>query len=275
MATAFFPAHHNSCACHPDDDGSACVFRTKGRLRHFRSHQAAFHAGTACRSLYQLRDGLLVLCSYPADGHRSVVRVVRPGEIVGWADAFVSGIHRWEARTLTACSMWEVAAADWHDFHSQDAYRRILALAYAETQLLERAVMQMARLRIEDRLLAFLASFVGSADTLPAAVRLPIRRYDIAEIVGTTPETCSRILRQLQERGVVTWHGADTMVIGRSAASRLLEIADQVDPGEPVEPFVACDRSAAFLPAARTVASAPTCRAFGAAGYSALCPAEA
>ena len=173
-----------------------------------------------------MEDGLLALRRYHPDGGRSVVRVVRSGEIIGWADAFIRGIHRWEAWTLTPCSLWYLPAADWVSFHPAAAHDHILALAYAESQQLEMAVMRLSSLKAEDRLLAFLVSLADRPDAFPAVVHIPLRRADIAEAVAITAESCSRILHRLNDQGMVSWTDPHTAVIDRRAAARVAGVID-------------------------------------------------
>jgi len=203
-----------------------CLFPRKGRLKSFAVHETVFQQDTGCRGLWCLRDGLLALRRYHPDGQLSVVRVVRPGEIIGWADAFITGIHRWEGWTLTTSSVWHLSAADWSSYHPGNSHDHILALAYAESQHLERAVLRLSALKAEDRLLAFLLSLADSLDTFPVTVRTPLQRGDIAAAVSITPESCSRILHRLADQDLVTWPNPHIAVIDERAVARVGEAID-------------------------------------------------
>jgi CRP-like cAMP-binding protein len=212
---------HVAMGAHP-----GCLFPQKGRLRKFPVREVVFHQDTGCRGLYRLREGLMALRRYHPDGQRSVVRVVRPGEIVGWADAFITGLHRWEGWMLTAGSLWYMPAVEWSALHPGDAQVHILSLAYAESRRLESALLGLSRLRAEDRVLFFLFSLAENPVDFPAVVDISVRRGDIAEVAAITAESCSRVLQRLEKRGWVTWLNPRTMVLDEAAAARVAEVVD-------------------------------------------------
>lgn len=227
IPAAIIQCPHTRTDCSRAFAGShpACVFPLKGRIRRFDLHETIFQQETGCRGLYCLRDGLLALRRYYPDGRRAVVRMMRPGEIFGWADAFITGLHRWEGWTLTAGSLWTLPAADWMAWHPDTPYRHMLTLAYAESQHLENAVLR-SNLRVEDRMLAFLLSLADRSDRFPVTIRTPLRRADLAEVVAITPESCSRVMKRLQKLGMVYWHSQDTIVIHERAAAQVAGVVD-------------------------------------------------
>jgi len=216
-----FECSHFAIGAHP-----GCLFPQKGQLKRFALHETVFRQGAGCRGIWRVRDGLLALRRHHPDGRRSVVRVVRPGEIFGWSDAFMTETHRWEGWTLTASSLWYMPASDWASYHPGDAHDHILALAFSESQQLEKAVLRLSALKAEDRLLAFLLSLADGLDTFPVVVRTPLRRGDIADAVAITPESCSRILHRLEEQGLVTWRRTHTAVIDERAVARVAEVME-------------------------------------------------
>ncbi len=212
---------HVAMGAHP-----GCLFPQRGKLRKSGAREVVFHQDSGCRGLYRLREGLLALRRYHPDGERSIVRVVRPGEIVGWSDAFITGVHRWEGWMLTAGSMWYMPATEWSALHPGDAHAHILSLAYAESQRLESALLGLSKLKAEDRLLFFLFSLAEHPETFPAVVHISVRRGDMAEVAAITPESCSRVLQRLEKRGWVTWTNPSTMVLNEAAAARIAEVVD-------------------------------------------------
>ncbi len=203
-----------------------CLFRQRGVLRPFGLHDVIFQQDSGCRSLYRVKDGLLALRRYHRDGGRTVVRVVRPGETVGWADAFISGVHRWEGWALSSGSLWCLPAADWISGHSDGALSSTLALAFAETKQLENAVLRLSYLTAEQRLLAFLLSLADRPDQYPVMVRSPVRRADLAEVIAIRPESYSRAMSRLQDRGLVKWTAPDTILIEQRAVAMVAEVID-------------------------------------------------
>ncbi|HIJ62681.1 MAG TPA: Crp/Fnr family transcriptional regulator [Rhodospirillaceae bacterium] len=208
-----------------DGDESARVFTFYGKARQFALHDTLFQQETACRSLYLMGAGLVALRRYYPDGRRVVVRVVRPGEIFGWSDAFITGLHRWEAWALTAGSLWTLPAAEWMALQPGNPYPQILHLGYAESQQLEKAVLR-STLKVEDRLLSFLLSLADGSEQFPAMIPVPFRRMDIADAVGITAESYSRAIKRLEGRGLLSWRSQNIVVIHEPAVAHLSAVVD-------------------------------------------------
>ena len=163
--------------------------------------------GAPSADVWLIRSGILRLQRYSYEGRRQILSLFFAGEIVGFEGEFRDGVS---VETATPSSLCRI---DRRRFDSmvdhKDALRAEL-FRQKQDQLdrLHWLTWSLGALGPEERLSAFLAlsSKFMPYQALPdgtgiLSVRLP--RKDIADLLGTTVETISRILSKLSETGVI------------------------------------------------------------------------
>jgi len=204
------------------------TFFERGRVKEFGAGDVIFSQGSPCCTLYQVRSGLLGLRRYMADGRSVIVRMARPGDVIGWSEAFFNQEHRWEGGALTNGWLCVLPVSVWLDTKEHASQRdRLLGLAYQESLQLENAMSRHAALGAEDRLMSFLLSLASEPESYPVVVRIPLRRMYVSEIVAITRESCSRILARMEKAGAIKWRDRNTLLIAESEARRLAPLVEQ------------------------------------------------
>ncbi len=158
----------------------------------------AVHAGMLVR-------GWLRRVSFGRDGRRRIIGLVQPGELVE-PPSSRSG----ELETATPVRLCRFDRADYDRLRLADPSLRREGLAQGRRELerLRRLSASLATLHPEERLAAFLATSAGAMPWAPLpegggvlAVDLP--RADIADLLGTTVESISRITRKFHGEGLI------------------------------------------------------------------------
>jgi CRP/FNR family transcriptional regulator len=100
-------------------------------------------------------------------------------------------------------------------------------------------VVLLARKNAEERVASFLLSLVrrmGRSSQSPCiAVELPMTRLDMADYLGLTIETVSRVFTRLAKRGYIATAARHEVTILRPTALALLAVDDQEDDRDDVE----------------------------------------
>ena len=94
----------------------------------------------------------------------------------------------------------------------------------------------LGQLGAEERAAHFLVSAArrtGADRKRPAAIELPMTRQDIADYLGLTIETVSRVISKFKRDGLVALEGRHRVILRRM--SDLLELAGEFDDAEPWE----------------------------------------
>lgn len=169
---------------------------------------AAFHQGDEARTFQVLLTGRLKLSQVTSDGQQVTLRYITPGEMFGGIAALNGKPYpasalavapslavRWD-REVFQRHVQEQARLSWKLI--QELSRR-----FSEAQSRFR---EMATERVERRIartLLRLAHQTGRRVEEGVLIDLPLSRQDLAEMIGTTQFTVSRVLSDWERRGLV------------------------------------------------------------------------
>ena len=84
----------------------------------FRAGSSLFQEGAAAQGIFTLRSGMVKLVRSTADGRQRIVRVLRPGDVVG-LEALSDARYDTDAITLTDASVCRIPLAVIHDLDAQ------------------------------------------------------------------------------------------------------------------------------------------------------------
>lgn len=136
-----------------------------------------------------------------ADGRRQVGEFYYAGDLFGLEPG---PDHRFAAEALTDCDIEMVRRGAVRAFAGDaEVDRAILEATYRETERLQEHVLLLGRKSARERVASFLRSLAQRQSG--ADVDLPMGRQDMADYLGLTIETVSRMLTQLQGEAVVAF----------------------------------------------------------------------
>jgi len=184
-----------------------------------------FVEGQAPVGIFLLCKGSVKMSVCAGSGKIVVVRMAKPGEILGLSATLSDRPYELTAETAEACQV---------SFVKQNAYLRFLqdypeACFKVTQQLSERyrlaceEVRWLGLLRAADQRLAKLLLDWSTMHGKPEDyLELPLTQEDIAQLIGTARETVSRLFIHLKNEGVIDWAGPVLIIRNRS---RLKDIA--------------------------------------------------
>ena len=217
--------HQAAMAKHSPDRCTICKTRSTGlicglsrrvrdrveqdRATHvFRRGQSIFYAGTPAHALYVLRSGRVKVFRTWRGGEEQVLRLLGPGELLGYRPLLADEPYVASAEAVEDSTLCIIPAAT-----VRELLRDVPGLAFEllaklarELRLSEDLMMDLIHRPVRQRaarlLLLLFADNQGSSE--PALLRShQLRRQDMARMIGTTPETFSRVLRGFAQRGIV------------------------------------------------------------------------
>ncbi|MGI6082462.1 MAG: Crp/Fnr family transcriptional regulator [Limnochordia bacterium] len=159
--------------------------------------------GTFIEHLVIVADGELKLVRTTSSGREQVIRVLGPGEFFGEMALFTQIELEGDliaAADTGVCMVPRAGVQKLLRVHPELS----LALVEALAQRLYEAEQLIAELGLRDvgqRLAAALLRYAEAAET--NTVSLPISWAELAVRLGTTPETLSRRLRTMTEKGII------------------------------------------------------------------------
>jgi CRP-like cAMP-binding protein len=177
----------------------------KGSAQMVARDGAIYAEGDPARSWYRLLSGSMRVFRVLRDGRRHISDFVFPGQFFGFEPGAVhiQGAEAIEPASVVAYSCERIEQRVAQDPVARQAIRKLLMDQLAAAQ--ER-IMLLGRLNATGRLAAFLlvmAQRRSKANPLGFVAELPMSRIDIADYLGLTVETVSRLFTALRVRGAI------------------------------------------------------------------------
>jgi CRP-like cAMP-binding protein len=169
-----------------------------------------FAQGSPAREVYLIEFGLVKLFRLGQDGQELIVGLRSAGWILGAASVIIRKSHPVTAVTLTNCRIRRIPAQtflnllnsdaqlSWHlhQEHCQEIYNQF-------SQLVGLGCMS-ARHRLEHLLWQLTSALEPDKPQKEIRLELPLKYWEIAELIAITPQYLSRVLKQLQEEGIIS-----------------------------------------------------------------------
>ncbi len=202
----------------PDREWQDFARSQRVKTQRLGEHDAVFYESDPADRVYELLEGAVMLFKLLPDGRRQVVEVVAPGALFG----VVAGkLYDCNAETLTPCV---VRILDRRDLDDNSDFQGHVARCLREQieRLHDHAVL-LGRKSAFERVASFLMRFVpkrGVAGCLgpqgdkdEQVVELTMTRQEIADFLGLTIETVSRVISDLKRRGLIAIEKQDRIRI--------------------------------------------------------------
>ncbi|WP_395670297.1 helix-turn-helix domain-containing protein [Phenylobacterium sp.] len=177
---------------------------TLATTRLFGRDEEVYAQGAPVEHLYRLVRGVVRTTRLTADGRRQVGDFYYAGDLLGLE---VGPDHQFSAEALTDCEVQVVRRGAVRAFAGDAAMdRAILEGIRRELERAQAHVMLLGRRSAREKVAAFLKSMAegcAGARGGPQPVEMPMGRQDMADYLGLTIETVSRMLTQLQDEAVV------------------------------------------------------------------------
>lgn len=199
---------HNSCInlvpifSHLEDSQKDEVLGLINSLN-CKKGEMLYRAGDASDSLYIISSGKIKIYRLSESGKEQLVRILRAGDFTGELALFSETIHEAYAEAMLDTWICTVKRSDLQELLLK--YPSIsLKLLNEFSNRLDNSEKQTARFateKVETRIALFLAEY--AEDHKAINFKLPMSRKDLASYLGTTPETISRKLFELEDAGLI------------------------------------------------------------------------
>ncbi|GGE93509.1 helix-turn-helix domain-containing protein [Stappia taiwanensis] len=185
-------------------------------------HSVVFYEGDNATRFYEVDEGIVMLFKLLPDGRRQVVEILNPGTIFGVS---AGDLYDCSAETLTRTSL---RAFDRREVErSLPLQRHLTRCLLTQMETLHDHAVLLGRKSAIERVSSFLMRLVpqrggigcmgpdkeSASDSLD--VVLTMTRQEIADYLGLTIETVSRVISDLKRRGLVTVERQDRIRINR------------------------------------------------------------
>ncbi|WP_248885329.1 Crp/Fnr family transcriptional regulator [Acidithiobacillus acidisediminis] len=163
-----------------------------------------FTEGAKADAFYLLLSGGIHLIAAAASGDEKIIEIMQPGDLFAEAVAFLGGRYPVTAQAQSATCVLEIPLALF--VQQMEArpqlMRQMLARLSMRLHFLVKELRQLSVENAEQRVVHYLLELTPEGQGR-VQIELPAKKSAIATRLGLTPETLSRVLRKLQNKGLI------------------------------------------------------------------------
>lgn len=187
--------------------------------RRYPAKSTIIYAGDQSDSLYYIIKGSVTVAIEDDDGKEMIVAYLNDGDFFGEMGLFDhQDIRSAWVRAKTACEVGEISYAKFNEI-SEKFPEILVALGAQMAERLRkttRKVGDLAFLDVTGRVARTLLDLCKEPDAMthPDGMQIKITRQEIGRIVGCSREMVGRVLKSLEEQGLVSVKGKTMVVFG-------------------------------------------------------------
>ena len=193
-------------------------FMASAHKRKYPKGSTIIYAGEESESIYYIIKGSVTVLIEDDSGREIIVAYLNEGDFFGEMAMFGEGTRTAWVKSKTDCEVAELANAKFVDISQRDS-GMLYELA---TQLADRLdkttqkVGDLAFLDVTGRVARTLLDLCEQPDAMthPDGMQIKITRQEIGRIVGCSREMVGRVLKTLEDQGLVSVKGKTMVVFG-------------------------------------------------------------
>lgn len=170
----------------------------------YKKGEIIYSAGDQSDSLYIVNKGRIRIYRLSESGKEQLVRILVSGDFTGELALFSESTHESYAEAMVDTEVCMIQRSDLQDFliRFPSISLKILSEFSNRLEKSEKQTTRVSTERVETRLALFLVEHIEN-NRKSMELTLPMSKKDLASYLGTTPETISRKLTELEEAGYI------------------------------------------------------------------------
>lgn len=203
--------------CDLSSDHLAEIDATKA-VNHYKPHQVIFYEGNQPYGLYCVNSGKIKIYKMDVNGRQQIVRLVGPGDIMGYRCLLAGEPYSATAETIeeaTVCFFDKKNFFHVLETHPSTTFHVMTTLA-RDLGRAEKQVTNLVHKNIRERLAELLLTFkarYGEKTPKGIKINISLSREELAELVGTTQESVIRLITEFKNDGLITVKGREIVLL--------------------------------------------------------------
>ena len=192
----------------------------------FAAGEALFWEGDQAGQILEVLEGALRVYKILPDGRRAIMGFIYPGDVLGvsFQDRYL-----FTAEAITAVKVRRFSRGRFFSqVNKSPALRpQLFALLCDEMSAAQDQIMLLGRKSAEERVVSFLLAIHRKCAAPGNEIELPMTRLDMADYLGLTIETVSRMMTSLVRRGLIHSTGRHSVALRKLSALRQISGSDE------------------------------------------------
>jgi CRP-like cAMP-binding protein len=181
----------------------------KFTANHYSKGETIYRQGDSATMLRVVVAGNVKLVAHTLEGEGVLLDMLKPGDFFGNPAAGSHDVYNETAETQTSACILSIRISDFKEVMNRFPSVAMSVLDITADRLNEsrQRIQHLTTLPVKKRLAHILVTLVnkfGEKHSRGLLIQLPLSRKDLADMVGTSAETTSRIMSQFQEDDLIT-----------------------------------------------------------------------
>lgn len=184
----------------------------------FRQGDVIYHQGNPCTGIYSIESGTVGIRRTDDRGHAILLRLAHAGDTIGSSDYFGGVGYTASAETLADATICFIEGATVRALMETNGSLGLQFLVHVARHLnfAREYILQQAYLPVRTRLLHLLLELrehhAALDDQGAITISAPLTRQDMADLLGTRPETIARTFQALERDGILSYMGRTVII---------------------------------------------------------------
>ena len=165
-----------------------------GAVSFYPADAMIYAQGDATGPLYLVEFGTVRVCQLTPDGRRQITSFCYAGDVFGLEPG---DEHEFCAESVDGAGVRLLRPSNAGGFA-----QKLLSLALRRFARMQAHLVLLGRLSANEKMASFLLDLMDRQES-DDVINLPMQRSDIADYLGLTFETVSRVLRVLKDKGLI------------------------------------------------------------------------
>lgn len=204
-------------------DAEVQLLHSVMQTSHYHKGEHIFREGDRADSLFVLNRGIIKLTKLEDNGKEHILRLLFPGDFLGQFALLQEKPHYASAQAADTSDVCRIYRKDFMDIlrRSPDTAARFMTALSGQLEEADSWAAVLTLLEADRRLAKMLLYFRQKVDPISTEFTLPVSKKELAGMIGATPETLSRKLRQLTKDGIIAVSNRNLRIIDEAALRRL------------------------------------------------------
>jgi len=197
------------------------IEKTVSKLTYSKG-EGIFSEGDEAHGFYVVLKGRVRVFKISPEGREQILHMVSKGELLGAVSAFSGGRYPAHAEAMEKTECLYLSRKDFLDLIKREPsiVMNMMANLASRLQYFTRMIEDLSLREVPSRLAAYI---LYHTDDKTETFELDISWTQLASLLGTVPETLSRILKRMSNRGIIRVQGRKVYILNRNTLQDIME----------------------------------------------------